>query len=203
MSKTYQIITPESAKEGDFSETGFEYEDQGFDSLYEMADEIRNEGYVEPSDSGEPNKSTWYTTVDPVRDYSTGEETYYSFHPKLSSGEEAKELKRLLNLDRRKFYDKKDKAEGSLKAKVVAELKKLGVEVKDGKVKKSDIKTLSRRAVQAQFKDFPGKTEVEKKMEVALKSLDKSLEAGKLEDAKAAYKDVVGLYEHMQKRIER
>jgi hypothetical protein len=90
---TYEIITPESAGTGYFAETGFEEEGVQFDSLYEMIDYMLNGGASQPSDSGNPSVSTWYSTVDPEhsRDYfEKGEEKYYSFHPKGISEEDAK-----------------------------------------------------------------------------------------------------------------
>lgn len=103
MNKTYQVVTPESAEQGDFSDQGIEYEDKEFDSLWEMADEIRNAGATELSSSGTASPHDWYSTPDPERNYRTGEETTYSFHPKGLSKEEAVELQKLVNMDHKAF----------------------------------------------------------------------------------------------------
>ena len=49
-------------------------------------------GAVEPSASPTWNKGVWYTTVDPSKDYKTGEDTYYTIHLKNFSEDEEKEL---------------------------------------------------------------------------------------------------------------
>jgi hypothetical protein len=94
MSKTFEVITPESAEAGDAEERGFEYEDREFDTLWDMAQEIRNEGATEDSGS-------WFNTIDPDRDYKTGEETYYSFHP--SDNVDYAELAKLVKMDNKQF----------------------------------------------------------------------------------------------------
>jgi hypothetical protein len=93
MSKTYEVITPESAEQGDAEERGFEYEDREFDTLWDMAQELRDNGV---SDSG-----NWFSTIDPERDYQTGAETYYSFHP--SDDVDYEELARLVKMDNKQF----------------------------------------------------------------------------------------------------
>ena len=95
MSKTYQVVTPESATKGDFADHGFEYKDHKFDSLLEMAEEIHNEGATEPSDSS-GNPHTWYSSTDPEMDHHTGEETTYAFHPEGLSDIEARELYKMV-----------------------------------------------------------------------------------------------------------
>ncbi len=84
MSKTFELITPESATYGDAEERGFEYKNKAFDSIEDMAEEIFYDGSVEPS-STQFHEGVWYTTIDPERNYRTGSETYYSFHPKLDA----------------------------------------------------------------------------------------------------------------------
>jgi hypothetical protein len=102
MSKTYEVITPESAEQGDAEERGFEYEDKEFDTLWDMAREIREAGATEPSSSGPMTSHDWYSTVDPDRNYKTGEETYYSFHPNVTD-EEMKELNQLIEMTEKDF----------------------------------------------------------------------------------------------------
>lgn len=108
MTKTYQVSDPESAEAGDYKDQGTEYEDQEFDSLWELAKEIRDAGATEPSESGtnvKATKNTWYSTPDGDKNFSTGEETFYSFHPKLKTDAEAQELAALIKMDRKAFND--------------------------------------------------------------------------------------------------
>ena len=91
MDKTYDVITPESASRGDTAEDGFIYENQEFDSLKDMANEIRNEGPVEASDSN-IRPHTWYIQSDPDVDYQDGSETRYSWHPADLTEKEANKL---------------------------------------------------------------------------------------------------------------
>ncbi len=71
----YSIVTPESAEQGDFAETGWE-DEKGctYDSLEELADVIQQHGPVEPC-------GNWFTTIDPDQDWETGEDTQRSFFP--------------------------------------------------------------------------------------------------------------------------
>jgi hypothetical protein len=94
--KTYEVITPESAREGDAAERGWE-DEAGTEITPDELDLDEAEGDelaavvslvvkhigqgVEASDYPSCAVShTWYTDADPDRDYSTGAETYYSYH---------------------------------------------------------------------------------------------------------------------------
>ena len=79
---TYQITTPESAEAGDYSEQGYEVQDETLDTFREVVDLIKSRGFSEPSCSPVRNTDThiWFSTPDPERDYHTGEETYYCLH---------------------------------------------------------------------------------------------------------------------------
>lgn len=86
VSKTYEVITPESAEYGETEEKGFEYQDREFD-LRELLEEIKNGGFVELSSSNinyEKNNSeitnNWISTVDAEQNYLTGSRTYYGLH---------------------------------------------------------------------------------------------------------------------------
>jgi hypothetical protein len=107
MNKTYETWDEESVEAGETDDKGFEYQDKEFDSLWAMADEIRDAGATEPSDSS-AGPRTWYSTVDP--EYSRahiekGKDTYYSFHPEGLTDEESKELYKLIKMDRKAFSD--------------------------------------------------------------------------------------------------
>lgn len=94
--KTYQIVTSESAANGDYAETGWEdevgaaIEPDEYDLDEAEGDEVaavvrlvvKYIGHgVEASDY--PNCQpghTWYTDSNPDRDYETGADTTYSYH---------------------------------------------------------------------------------------------------------------------------
>lgn len=96
VSKTYEIISEESAENGDAEERGFEYQDDEMDTE-DILKEINEGGFVELSsswieDHKESNKPnyTWIKTVDPVynRDYiEKGLRCYYSLHIKCTQKE--------------------------------------------------------------------------------------------------------------------
>lgn len=86
MSKTYQEITPESAENGEPSDSGFEWENRGYDSLWDMAKEMRDEGAREESGAGD-----WYTDSH-TSDYHTATETSYGFHTKDLTAEQIKHI---------------------------------------------------------------------------------------------------------------
>lgn len=106
MTKTYQVADAESAEAGDYKDQGTEYKDQEFDSIWEIAQEIRDAGATEPSESGSNVKATvhtWWSTPDGDKDMSTGEEKFYSFHPRFTTDEEAQELAALIKMSREEF----------------------------------------------------------------------------------------------------
>jgi hypothetical protein len=100
MSKTikvyYQTITPESAEHGDFSDTG-EHDvldcnpdkhdtADGLTAVDLAVKELKKQ-YLEASSSNF-HRGIWFTSIDPDQNYSTGEETYYTFHLKGFTKEE-------------------------------------------------------------------------------------------------------------------
>lgn len=112
MNKTYQVVTPESAEQGDYDDQGFEYENNEFDTLWDMAEEIRSAGATELSSGGGGHAADphdWYLTVDGEKDYRTGSETTYSFHPNDLTSEEASELQKLVKMDNKNFNQAQDK----------------------------------------------------------------------------------------------
>ena len=90
---TYDIVTPESAAEGDFAESG--WIDQDGIEITPDADDIDEYGSeldavvhltcrqvgscVEPS-SSQFHAGVWYTDADPDRNYRDGSETRQSYH---------------------------------------------------------------------------------------------------------------------------
>ena len=92
---TYEIVTPESAAEGDAEDRGFEEGERITPDEFDIADHqgdesaaavrlavdfIASNGGVEPSNWPRWHEGTWYTQIDPDRDYETGSETRYSYH---------------------------------------------------------------------------------------------------------------------------
>ena len=77
ISKTYELVTEESAEQGEAAERGFVFEDQpgGFRELF---DTIKADGFAYPDSShGIPR---WLST-EPQQDYRTGAWVTYSLHP--------------------------------------------------------------------------------------------------------------------------
>lgn len=110
LSKTFAIITPESAADGDFADGGFEYRDAEFDTLFDLAREIRDDGAFEAS-STVPHVGIWYSTDAIDTDYRTGEQTIYSFHPADLSEADTLELYRLMTLTHAEFNAERQHAE--------------------------------------------------------------------------------------------
>ena len=75
---TYEVVTPESAADGEASESGFadtggwKYQEPALVSLHDAV-EIAGRGLI--------NCGRWFTTSDADIDYATGAETTYSIHP--------------------------------------------------------------------------------------------------------------------------
>lgn len=100
---TFQTVTPESAENGDFSEQGWEDQEgvsmvpdeydveDGITAVNKAVDFLFDKGGTEPS-SSQFSPNTWYSTPDADHDYSTGEDTYYSFHLVGFTPEEEKEI---------------------------------------------------------------------------------------------------------------
>ncbi|MFA5207261.1 MAG: hypothetical protein WC428_01025 [Candidatus Paceibacterota bacterium] len=103
---TYQLVTPESAEAGDFSDQGWvnqegesmlpnKYEiEEGITVVDKAVKFLKDNGGTEPS-SSQFHVGVWYSTPDPDRDYKyiqTGEEKYYSYHLKGFTLEEEAEI---------------------------------------------------------------------------------------------------------------
>jgi hypothetical protein len=98
---TYDVVTPESAEQGDIADAGFENE-EGIDMTPECDEEtaidnavnyLRQYGPVEPS-SSQFHPEVWYTQTDADIDYRTGAETRKSFHLKDFNEEDQREIYR-------------------------------------------------------------------------------------------------------------
>lgn len=115
---TYNTITPKSATKGDFADTGYcsEY-GAPFTSNIEESRMIPDEDVELWSELGdleyytrraidlgisEPNSSdissnTWFSSIDPDSDYSTGEDKYYSLHISGLTDSEMQEIGLMLS----------------------------------------------------------------------------------------------------------
>lgn len=78
MNRTYSEVTPESAEHGDFSDTGFIYEDQPF-SFRDLVRELREFSALSCSHPGSCS-GVWASTHFETVDYSTGTEREESLH---------------------------------------------------------------------------------------------------------------------------
>lgn len=96
---TYQVVTQESAKHGDYADAGFE-DEEGFSCEPEIEEEtavdlavefLTDNGVFEPSDT-QGNVGTWYSSEPQIEDISTDEEKQYSFHLYGFSEAEEKEI---------------------------------------------------------------------------------------------------------------
>jgi hypothetical protein len=75
VSRTYEVITPESVEHGEVAESGFDYQEERV-NFRELIGLIQD--HPMPSCShGIPNWTSSY----PETDYRTGAETIYSIHP--------------------------------------------------------------------------------------------------------------------------
>jgi hypothetical protein len=80
INKTYEIITPESAEHGDAEERGFEFQDRAV-SFRELIDMIEHDGFATASCwPCRGDARDWISTINPERNYATGQDTYYSLH---------------------------------------------------------------------------------------------------------------------------
>lgn len=79
VSKTFEVVTSESAEQGDAERRGYEYKDRYF-TFRELIDEIS--ACYEASSSREEDWSghTWVSTEPQIEDYATDETIGYSFH---------------------------------------------------------------------------------------------------------------------------
>ncbi len=76
---TYDVVTEESAEQGDYAESGFysrggwKHDDPSEWTLREVVSEFGRNSLE--------NNGSWFSTVDSDTDYRTGEDTSYSVHP--------------------------------------------------------------------------------------------------------------------------
>lgn len=84
MSRTYETWDAESLEVGETDDKGFDYQDEPFEGLQELASQIESCGPVEDCNLA---NGPAFRSVDPDRNYGTGEETYYTFFPRVNERE--------------------------------------------------------------------------------------------------------------------
>jgi len=82
VNKTFEVVSEESAEAGEAEETGFEFENERYDSLRDLIHDNRHESWVEWS-SSHPTGRDWLIS-EPEQDYNTGDYTSYGLHIKRS-----------------------------------------------------------------------------------------------------------------------
>jgi hypothetical protein len=79
VSRTYQVITPESAEQGDVAESGFDFQSEPV-TFRELIDIIDRDGFRECSYSPVSGSVDEWLTTYPEQDYRDGSYTSYSLH---------------------------------------------------------------------------------------------------------------------------
>lgn len=98
VSKTYEVITEESAEIGEAKDHGFVFRDVEM-SMEEVVREIKRGGFSEWS-SSIPSKGDWLSTVTPDIDDINREQIYYSL---FFNGISDAEFEKILSITSRKF----------------------------------------------------------------------------------------------------
>ena len=75
---TYSEVTPESAVDGDYSDAGYIDEAREFECLRDLVRFICDEGFTEPSDSGDSPR--WLSQEPYTSDFRTGTERSEAIH---------------------------------------------------------------------------------------------------------------------------
>ena len=102
INRTFTEVTPESAENGDFSDSGFLAENEAV-TFRELVELMRI--HREPSNSGKISTNTWFSTYPEITDYSTCTETTESIHFCAENAENVAKYWALA----RKFADKNSK----------------------------------------------------------------------------------------------
>ena len=113
---TYQIVTPESAEDGDYADQGWEDEDgesmlpdeydieEGITAVDKAVEYLKNKRYVSEPSSSDFHKGISYSTTSPDHNYETGEETYYTCHLNGFTTEEEFEIwKKMTNWEEKQL----------------------------------------------------------------------------------------------------
>ena len=76
---TYQIVSPESAEVGECEEQGFHDEvGEVFESVSDAVEFLNDHYVAHPSESPSDSAKSWSTDGD--KDYTTGNDTYLTYH---------------------------------------------------------------------------------------------------------------------------
>lgn len=85
MSRTYNIVTEESAEEGDYAETGWDLEDVEYDSLDGLLDDAEYDHSWVSWSSSHPGPHDWVISQEEV-DFSSGDSTTYNLFIEKTPG---------------------------------------------------------------------------------------------------------------------
>lgn len=99
---SYYVVDEESAEMGDAKERGWydkegesmtpdEFDDEDVTAVDKAVEFLLKNGATVPSSSN-PGPNLWFSTPDPDRDYSSGEDTYYDYHLNGFTPEEVIEI---------------------------------------------------------------------------------------------------------------
>lgn len=89
LTTTYEVVTPESAEQGDVEDSGIKSEED-YDNLYDIVEILLRHGVEASSSSFDPH--VWYSEMDGDTDYRTGAETRLSYHIEGASDLELKQV---------------------------------------------------------------------------------------------------------------
>ena len=79
INKTYTVVTPESAENGDTADAGLIFADEKY-TFGQLVDEIRRDGYAYVSCSPATGETYEWITTEPDQNYRDGSWTDYSLH---------------------------------------------------------------------------------------------------------------------------
>jgi hypothetical protein len=79
ISRTYEVVTPESAEQGDFADCGFDFEAEPF-TFRELVRLIDRDGFCNCSCSPASGSVNEWLSTNPEPDYHDGSETSYALH---------------------------------------------------------------------------------------------------------------------------
>lgn len=86
VNKKYEVVTEESAQQGDAADRGFEFEDETYDSLRDLIQANSNENWLEWSSSHVSGSPYEWLVSEAEQDPRTGEYKSYGLHIKRSDG---------------------------------------------------------------------------------------------------------------------
>jgi hypothetical protein len=96
INKTYSVVTPESAADGDYAETGFEFEDYRPNDLRDVVRKLEDGSCPRLNDWDHGSATVYFE--EGIQDYHTGSDTTYALHFTFESKAEARAFARIWRL---------------------------------------------------------------------------------------------------------